>query len=395
MRLIYVGRLPPRFGGSALTCWQILCELARSGCRIDAIAPIGAGTVNPGWDPGHPGVVQHRYEARRYYTDNIGVRTAEEWESESRAITSLVEQLATANPPDLILAGHEGESFPVPAIAERLGVPWVLRCGGYSMHLALNGQWPEALTATLCDTVSRANAVILQAAHLIPAAERAGARNIHVIANPVDLRRFSPRPRPAALARRLGIPPGAPVILHASIMSRVKRVTDVAESSLAVLERFPNAIYVAAGDGPGRQAIQDWARAHGIEGNYRFTGWLEYPEMPDMYSLADVVVMSSDFEQQPRVAIEAMASGRVIVASDIPASRELVTHGENGLLFLPGDRGSLASQIIHALDSAALRERLGRAAHERMKQQSLERIGSAFLSLLRGVAESRQLRVHG
>lgn len=394
MRLIYVGRLPPRFGGSALTSWQILCELARSGCQIDAIAPIGANAANPGWDPGHPAIVQHRFEARRYYTDSIGVRTEEDWESETRAITSLIERLAARNPPDLILAGHEGESLPVPDIAERLGVPWVLRCGGYSLHLAVQGQWPEAVAAKLRDTVSRANAIILQASHLIPAAEQAGARKIHVIPNPVDLRRFSPRPRPAALAERLGIPSGSPVILHASVMSRVKRITDVAESSTAVLERFPNAIYVAAGEGPGRGSVDEWARSHGIAGNYRFTGWLEYPEMPDMYALADVVVMSSEFEQQPRVAIEAMASGRVIVASDIAGARELVTHGVNGLLFRPGDPASLASQIIQALESPALRERLGRAAHERMQQQSLERIGASFLSVLQDLAEPRRVRVH-
>jgi glycosyltransferase involved in cell wall biosynthesis len=58
--------------------------------------------------------------------------------------------------------------------------------------------------------------------------------------------------------------------------------------------------------------------------------------VPDYINLADVVVMPSEREGQSLVYLEAQACGKLIVASDIPAAREVITDGETGLLFERG-----------------------------------------------------------
>jgi glycosyltransferase involved in cell wall biosynthesis len=59
---------------------------------------------------------------------------------------------------------------------------------------------------------------------------------------------------------------------------------------------------------------------------------------------------------------EYMASGRAIVASDLPSTAEVVTDGETALLYPPGDATALGGAIIRLRDDPALRERLGSAA---------------------------------
>ena len=65
----------------------------------------------------------------------------------------------------------------------------------------------------------------------------------------------------------------------------------------------------------------------------RFAGWIDYARMPDYINLGDIVVMPSESEGLARVYLEAQACARVLVASDIPPAREVVTEGETGLLF--------------------------------------------------------------
>ena len=83
-----------------------------------------------------------------------------------------------------------------------------------------------------------------------------------------------------------------------------------------------------------------------------------------------------------------MACGRALVATDIPAAREVIQHGENGLLFKTGSIGSLAQTIQFAASDPALRERIGRNARASVSSHSLDRVADQYASVFRDVLEN-------
>ena len=94
----------------------------------------------------------------------------------------------------------------------------------------------------------------------------------------------------------------------------------------------------------------------GLAGRVRFAGVCD--DMPAAYLLADVVlVASTEPESFGRVAVEAQAMGRPLVAAEHGSTRETVVVGETGWLVPPGDAGALADAIAGALDLAPDRRR--------------------------------------
>lgn len=106
--------------------------------------------------------------------------------------------------------------------------------------------------------------------------------------------------------------------------------------------------------------LQDWHKEGVVE-------WLGFRrDIPDLFAMAHVVVFPSTYrEGVPKVLLEAAASGRPIVASDIPGCREVVQHGVNGFLVNPNDVHTLACRIRELLTDDALRLRMGAKGREK------------------------------
>jgi glycosyltransferase involved in cell wall biosynthesis len=101
--------------------------------------------------------------------------------------------------------------------------------------------------------------------------------------------------------------------------------------------------------------LQKWI-AEGLVEHWGFR-----QDMDQVYRQAHIVCLPSLREGLPTVLIEAAAAGRPIVASDVPGCREVVEHGENGLLVPPGDPAALAEALALLASDPALRHRMGAA----------------------------------
>src|SRR5262249_28081979 len=132
------------------------------------------------------------------------------------------------------------------------------------------------------------------------------------------------------------------------------------------------------GEGPLLAEVKEACRGLGVMDRFRFVGWVPYDRMPGFLNLADMVVQPSEREGLSRVYLEAMACGRVLIASDIKAAREVVRDRENGLLFERGNIDSLGRTIRLAADDGALRERIGRSARTSAAGHALERIAAEY-----------------
>jgi glycosyltransferase involved in cell wall biosynthesis len=188
--------------------------------------------------------------------------------------------------------------------------------------------------------------------------------NSHLIRGAgVDTRRFGPSPEAS----------GVPTVLMAGRMLWDKGVAEFVEAARRVKREGAMARFVLVGgcdpENPGavpRESLHQWTRAGMAE------WWDAREDMPMVLSQAHVVCLPSYGEGVPTVLIEAAASGRAIVATDVPGCREVVRHGENGLLVPPRNPEALAEAIATLLKDPALRARMGARGREIAVQEFSE-----------------------
>ncbi len=132
-----------------------------------------------------------------------------------------------------------------------------------------------------------------------------------------------------------------------------------------------------------RDALNAEAQRLGVAKRVHITGWIERTAMPDYYGLADIVVHASASEGLSLTCLEAMASGRTLIASDIPAARELISDGVDGMLFPLGDVNALGRAIVGTTRDRMLRARLGAAARKRVVESfSLTQMNEQLLAAI-------------
>lgn len=134
-----------------------------------------------------------------------------------------------------------------------------------------------------------------------------------------------------------------------------------------------------------RRTIADYGLAERV----RFLGSLDQPALAQAYAASALTVLSSRQETSPAVLMEAMAARRPVVATDVGGVREIVEHGQSGLVVPPGDPAALAAAIAQVLrqpDGGAEMGRCGRALAEARYRR--EQIGRQYLALLQQLSES-------
>ena len=98
-------------------------------------------------------------------------------------------------------------------------------------------------------------------------------------------------------------------------------------------------------------------------------------DVPALLASCDVFVLPSLYEGLPLSVLEAMASARPVVATDVAGSNEVVRHAESGLLVPPADPRALADAIRRVLSDRVEAERLARAGRARVEREfSVERM---------------------
>ena len=119
---------------------------------------------------------------------------------------------------------------------------------------------------------------------------------------------------------------------------------------------------VIVGDGDRRSHLETMTRKLGIQDNTIFVGRLEHDQVPAYMAAADVVVMSSVYEGNSRVPMEAAACGIPVVATDISGTRDTIIDRVTGLVVPPQDPDRLAQALITVLNNPEKARQMGLAA---------------------------------
>ena len=206
---------------------------------------------------------------------------------------------------------------------------------------------------------------------------------IDVIPNFVDAEQF----RPLAVEGGCATPPGNParprVLTHVSNFRPVKRVEDVVQIFAGVLAEIPARLELV-GDGPDRERIEALVTSLGLRDHVRFLG--ERGDLIATLQQSDVFLLPSQTESFGLAALEAMACGVPVVASDVGGVSEVVVDGETGFLAPAGDVAAMAAYARRLLSDDDLRRRMSRAA--RHAAETRFRLGPAvdrYLAVYRRV----------
>ncbi len=253
-------------------------------------------------------------------------------------------------------------------------LPWALRCGPGLLAATLarvpavvaTQQLFRGIGSTrqiirnrlIAAGVDRYIAVSSEMADMLRKKALLPRRKIVVIRNAVDLRRFREEPAGSG-GSTLERFPGRPIVLTVARLDPQKGLGDL----LAAAAQVPDANFVIAGEGPDRERLEGTARSLGLDDRVRFLGHRE--DVPDLLKSCDVFVLPSLYEGFPLSVVEAMASGRPVIATAVGGTPEAVSDGENGLLIPPGDPSALAAAIRSVLSDPVLARRLGSAGRER------------------------------
>lgn len=211
---------------------------------------------------------------------------------------------------------------------------------------------------------------------------------ITVIRNGIDPGSHHPEVDARAFRTELGLGPDDVLV---GMLGRIHPMKgqEVFLEAIRRLPRRKNLVFamvggVFAGDEAMLEGLQERVRSAGLD----HVHILDFrPNVAEIHAAFDVFVLPSALPDSfPTVVLEAMATGRPIVATNHGGAAEMVVEGETGFLVDPGDADALASRIMRLIDDPDLRCRMGMAGRSRLLAQfSLGRFMKDYLDCCRAL----------
>ena len=188
-------------------------------------------------------------------------------------------------------------------------------------------------------------------------------KDIEVIHNFVDVKRFHRKPVDAF--KKLISPNGEKIIVHASNFRKVKRVEDVVATFLLINEKMPSTLLLL-GDGPERSHIEASARDCNAHNVIKFLGKQE--QMEDILPIADLFLLTSEYESFGLAALEAMAAEVPVISTNAGGLPEININGYCGFMSNVGDVDDMSKNALEILkDDATLLKYKANALQQALK----------------------------
>ncbi len=309
-----------------------------------------------------PLVVTHRnYTDKNYVFDGIKVRCYDSVNIGFRLgipyaipqITSLKTFLESVKSSDLIhVHGHPYLSSLIAAkIARRYGKPLVLT--QHNTFIEYNNFWDmvEKLNDLAIGKQALREAdkiiVVSNATKNYVLSLGAAPEKIRVLHNGVDVNRFRPLTEVKdEMRKKLGISKDASVVLTVRRLVYKNGIDTLIESAKVAVKKNPRLVFLVVGKGPDFEKVKEKIEELGMQGNFRLTGFISDGDLPFYYNVADFFVLpSKSGEGLPLVALEAMACGVPVIATNVGGISEVMEEG-CGKLVPPNSPDSLAEAIL-------------------------------------------------
>jgi PEP-CTERM/exosortase A-associated glycosyltransferase len=301
-----------------------------------------------------------------------------------RQLERRLAEVAEAVKPNLLHA-HSPLLNAIPAlrVSKRMGIPLVYEVRAFWEDAAVDHGTTTEGSLRYRLTHRLETHVLRKARHVFTICEGlrsdiatrgVSAEKITVIPNGVDIESFEPGGEPdEALKARLGLT-GATVVGFIGSFYAYEGLDLLLDALPALLQRRPEVRVLLVGGGPQDAALNVQAQALGLADKVVFTGRVPHAEVQRYYDLVDVLAYPRHSMRltelvTPLKPLEAMAQGRLLVASDVGGHRELIRHAETGWLFKAGSASALAQAIDQLLERRDQWPDLRRAGREFVERE--------------------------
>ena len=211
------------------------------------------------------------------------------------------------------------------------------------------------------DLLDKANVKIATSKSVKDKLELCGLGNIKVISNPVDFRLFNIKDLKKSSSEKIVLTFIGTLDYHKGIMNLLKIVIPIIRENRKVS-------LLIVGDGPFRDKVKKIIDSSGLSNNITLLGKLPFSEMKKIYSNSDIVLFPSVWEEPfGRIAIEAMAMGKPVIASDVGGIKEIVDD-KTGIKLDPFDFDGWRKSILLLLKKKKLRSDIGRRAYKKVRE---------------------------
>ncbi|HVF12578.1 MAG TPA: glycosyltransferase family 4 protein [Actinomycetota bacterium] len=209
----------------------------------------------------------------------------------------------------------------------------------------------------------------------------------HIIPLGLDLDEYlNMKLEPLEARERFQIPPDGPLVGMIGRLAPIKDHETFFQVAAAIGASVPKARFVVAGDGELREKLERRARTL-LGDRVHFTGWVS--DLKTMYSALDLVMLTSRNEGTPLSLIEAAASARPTVATNVGGVRDVVREGVTGYLAPAGNVAELSRRAVEVLRRPEQARQMGNAGREWVRRRfSAERLSTdiqeLYSEILRG-----------
>lgn len=203
-------------------------------------------------------------------------------------------------------------------------------------------------------------------------------KDIEVVYNFIDVSRFNRKPIDAF--KKVLAPNGERILLHASNFRQVKRVQDVVNVFYEVQKAIPSKL-LFVGDGPERQTAEEHGRELGVFDKMTFVGKQE--QMEDIFAIADLFLLTSEYESFGLAALEAMASKVPVISTNAGGLGEVNIDGVTGYTANVGDINSMSARAIEILKDDETLAQFKNQAFEHAQQYNMETIIPQYENIYR------------
>ena len=211
---------------------------------------------------------------------------------------------------------------------------------------------------------------------------------VDVIPNAIDATKYQTSVDRGSVRQRYGVGYGEKLVLCVGRLVPQKGIEYFIRAIPNIAKRYPEAKFVIVGEGWSRDLLEAEARASGQNRKIQFTGFASDKEVINLMTSADVLVVPSVYEPFGIVALEGMATGVPVIASQVGGLSEVIEHDRTGLFVFPRSSESIAWGIDRVLSDPDHAKWLTENAKEKLhKAYSWEAVAMKTVEVYRKVVE--------
>jgi len=189
---------------------------------------------------------------------------------------------------------------------------------------------------------------------------------ISLIENGVDTSHYNARPRNDLILKEMGIASSTFVMGTIARLDKVKDHHCLLKSLALIKNNFKDIKLLIIGDGPERKKIETYIQDYNLQHEVILTGFRT--DIAEVLSIMDLLVLTSLSEGTSITVLEAMASGKPVVATDVGGNSRLVMHNETGFLVPPKNPDATAACILSCISDKGMTQAMGLRGRQRVEK---------------------------